>query len=290
MPNTNFQTFHQMKGFINDQVKQATSRLPVQNINMDWVTVGQNTRLLNFSTGFKCPATIESITPPLTVDKCIVHIPFSDSPHSKKLRICISGVNLWDGSWEKGYWDTQTGNAVSNNSFMRSKYFIQITPNTEYRLVCTDESVTRPNDVLFYDDSGSYIGYIDIYSNSVFTTPDNCYFIKFYMNLQYGNSYKQDISINFPSTQETVLTPWRAIVNVDFSSIPEDIYEAYVDIISGEIKVINGELVNVYYITPTNITLSRSGLINFYFFTYPDVYYQDYTMDIIINEGSVPYP
>ena len=42
MPNTNFQTIHQMGAAINDFVKQATGRDNVQNIDMDYVTVAQN--------------------------------------------------------------------------------------------------------------------------------------------------------------------------------------------------------------------------------------------------------
>ena len=44
MPNTNFQTFHQMGNAINDVVRQATGRDNVQNIDMDFVTVAQRTR------------------------------------------------------------------------------------------------------------------------------------------------------------------------------------------------------------------------------------------------------
>ena len=42
MPNTNFQTFHQMGQAINEVVRQATGRDAVQNIDMDHVTVAQN--------------------------------------------------------------------------------------------------------------------------------------------------------------------------------------------------------------------------------------------------------
>ena len=42
MPNTNFQTIHQMGNAISRVVKQATGRDPVENIDMDYVTVAQN--------------------------------------------------------------------------------------------------------------------------------------------------------------------------------------------------------------------------------------------------------
>lgn len=45
MPNTNFQTFHQMGNAISNVVKQASGRDPVQNIDMDFVTVAQNKTL-----------------------------------------------------------------------------------------------------------------------------------------------------------------------------------------------------------------------------------------------------
>ena len=46
MPNTNFQTFHQMGTAINGVVRQATGRDNVQNIDMDFVTVAQRKRLV----------------------------------------------------------------------------------------------------------------------------------------------------------------------------------------------------------------------------------------------------
>lgn len=46
MSNTNFQTFHQMGSAINSVVRQATGRDNVQNINMDYVTVAQQRRLV----------------------------------------------------------------------------------------------------------------------------------------------------------------------------------------------------------------------------------------------------
>lgn len=42
MSNTNFQTFHQMGNAVNDVIRQATGRRPVENIDMDYVTVAQN--------------------------------------------------------------------------------------------------------------------------------------------------------------------------------------------------------------------------------------------------------
>lgn len=44
--NTNFQTIHQMGSAINDVVRQATGRDNVQNIDMDYVTVAQQRRLV----------------------------------------------------------------------------------------------------------------------------------------------------------------------------------------------------------------------------------------------------
>lgn len=73
MPNTNFQTFHQMGSAISDFVKQATGRDNVQNIDMDHVTVAQNHvydevdvsgRVVHFSAGAEG----------IPFEKCIVQI------------------------------------------------------------------------------------------------------------------------------------------------------------------------------------------------------------------------
>ncbi|MBQ1571616.1 MAG: hypothetical protein IIZ78_10860 [Clostridiales bacterium] len=49
MPNTNFQTIHQMGQAINEVVRQATGRDAVQNIDMDFVTVAFKKKPLSVS-------------------------------------------------------------------------------------------------------------------------------------------------------------------------------------------------------------------------------------------------
>lgn len=73
MPNTNFQTIHQMDGAINSFIKQATGRDAVQNIDMEHITVAQNHyyedvgisgRVVSFNAG----------AAGIPLEKCLVHI------------------------------------------------------------------------------------------------------------------------------------------------------------------------------------------------------------------------
>ena len=50
MPNVNFKNFQQMGSLVSDIVKQATGREPVDNIDMDYVTVAQSQRAIKRGT------------------------------------------------------------------------------------------------------------------------------------------------------------------------------------------------------------------------------------------------
>ena len=109
------------------------------------------------------------------------------------------GINLWDEETIGGYYQYYTGVYYPNNTELCSKNFIPVLPNTTYYYA-------RPNDLsitgatLFYDANKNYIDGTSPTANKKFTTPNNCYFIKFNFGNAYGATYNNDISINYPST------------------------------------------------------------------------------------------
>lgn len=117
--------------------------------------------------------------------------------HALATAVKQDGFNVWDEEWEKGYWNVNTGQSVYDVNYIRCKNFIEIIPNTTYCLGNNTTSIaSRNNEVLYFDENQNIIGYDNVLGNSTFTTPLNCAYIKFYMNLNYGGTYNNDICIN----------------------------------------------------------------------------------------------
>lgn len=73
MPNTNFQTFHQMGQAINEVVRQATGRDAVQNIDMDHVTVAQNSYYEEMTASGSMVSFTDRVGG-MPLEKCVVQI------------------------------------------------------------------------------------------------------------------------------------------------------------------------------------------------------------------------
>lgn len=73
MPNTNFQTIHQMGQAINEVVRQATGRDAVQNIDMDHVTVAQNKYYEEITVSGSVVSFTDNVGG-MPLEKCVVQI------------------------------------------------------------------------------------------------------------------------------------------------------------------------------------------------------------------------
>lgn len=113
-------------------------------------------------------------------------------------KVSVNGINQWDEEWEVGGYNTSTGSKTSNTDRIRSKNLINVIPSTVYFIHFS------PNEggiyVFFCKDDGSFISALYKDYDTTFTTPANCKKIKFCTQGAYGNSYKNDISINYPSS------------------------------------------------------------------------------------------
>ena len=111
------------------------------------------------------------------------------------------GANLWDGEWEQGRINYQTGQNEANSSEWRTKNYIPIKPNTSY--YCYAATANKSINARFYDIDKNYIGYTaatgSVVTGAAFTTPANAYFMRYApvtATLAAGS-----VSINYPSTQ-----------------------------------------------------------------------------------------
>ena len=106
------------------------------------------------------------------------------------------GFNQWDEEWEVGSINNETGaNASSGTNRIRSKNYIPCLPNTEYCLWNGSGIISY---LYFYDADKNFIaiGNTLNVNPKVETTPQNCHYVRFRTNDNYGTTYSHDICIN----------------------------------------------------------------------------------------------
>lgn len=152
-----------------------------------------------------------------------------------------TGVNVWDEEWEKGV-ISSNGQPTGDNNNIRSKNFIPVTPQTQYYIKVPTANASTPFTVIIYgyDAETNFVKRIKYSSgNAVFTTSDNgIRYIKFCTvatdGVSYGGTYKNDISINYPSTD----TDYHAYNgNTYTTTLGRTVYGGTLDVVSGELVV-----------------------------------------------------
>lgn len=130
-----------------------------------------------------------------------------------------TGKNLFDEELELGAYNTTTGAKSSSTSQMRTKNLIPVHPSTEYRLYIDSASASTAWTFFCKKDGTSLITDFTTPYNRVgnafgmssgdyrsFTTPSDCYYIKFYLTAGYGTTYNNNIWIVLPD--ETGYSPY----------------------------------------------------------------------------------
>lgn len=113
----------------------------------------------------------------------------------------------WDEVWELGGIGSSTGSTTPDTDKIRSKNFCSCAPSTTYYFVIPSKNVS----IYFYDANYEFISYEGWWNSSrTFTTPSNCQYFKIGGSSAYGTTYKNDISINYPST-DTSYHPYSNI-------------------------------------------------------------------------------
>ena len=110
------------------------------------------------------------------------------------------GVNVWDEVWEVGGFYTATGLPWAATDRIRNKNFIPIVPNAMYYIKIPNGANSN---VFFYDANKEFISVRAGTNNVDFTAPSNAFYMNFNTGAVYGTTYKNDISINYPSTDTT---------------------------------------------------------------------------------------
>lgn len=142
-----------------------------------------------------------------------------------ELNLVHTGANLWDEEWENGTINSTTGEDEPNSNYIRSKNYIRIEENTGYFYVTS--TALR---LVYYDKNKSFVGIANA-NNAVVTSPANAYYVRFYPNSSsYGSVYKNDISINYPSTDTSYHAYTGTTTTTDLGTT---VYGGTLDVVSG---------------------------------------------------------
>lgn len=130
-------------------------------------------------------------------------------------KVSVEGINLWDEEVE----------VISD--VITSKNYIPVKPNTQYYF-----TPHQGRDYICFD---RYYNVIKDWtwltpSDTILTTPSNCYYIKFRMTSGYGTTYNNDISINYPSTDTSYHAYNGQTYTIDLDGTR---YGGKVDLVSG---------------------------------------------------------
>ena len=129
-----------------------------------------------------------------------------------------TGVNVWDEQY-----------FVSSNRIQSN--YIPVLPNTTYNRV-------SPNNIipLYYDADKNQLS-TGIWGTGVFTTPADCYYLRFQVDPVYGVTYNHDISINYPSTDTDYHAYQGQTISVDWTSTAGTVYGGTLDVVTGLLTV-----------------------------------------------------
>ena len=105
-----------------------------------------------------------------------------------KTPIIFKGVNIWNEKMELG--SLTNGAEVSSSTELRNVGYIKVIPNTKYYAFGGGTIFLS-----FYDSNKTFIEEGAV-NNDDFTTPNNCYYMRFRLNDSYGTTYNHDICIN----------------------------------------------------------------------------------------------
>lgn len=164
-----------------------------------------------------------------------------------------TGINVWDEEWENGRFNTTTGenvNNVSANLQIRTKNLIPIVGGKSYYFYYPNTGAGKGLWTMFYDSgkniitgfvpSGSYVdksGNCCLFNKRVVEVPQNAAYCKFYCTGDYGDTYNNDISINYPSTDTGYHAYNGSTYAFDWSSPAGTVYGCTVDLVTGVLTV-----------------------------------------------------
>ena len=188
-------------------------------------------------------------------------------------------AQIWDEEWEVGGYNN-SGEKTTNANIIRCKNPITVPNGAKVYIKCGTAGVTFR--LVTYDEDGNCLSSQTVQNpNKAYTFDSNVASIAFNFGTNYGNIYKNDISINYPAT-DTAYHPYSNICPiVPVSSV--DVTRTGKNLIAGTIKsagisaygiISNSSSNNVVYAPckagqKYTITISGSVIVYAYFKSAP---------------------
>lgn len=144
----------------------------------------------------------------------------------------VLSVNQWDEEWESGTISTSSGQNIEAINQIRSKNYIPVKPNTTYYAVNAQWAFgyDENKNVIEFHVTSTTSNLCSYVANQTFTTPSNCYYMRFYMLSTYGTTYNHNVAINYPATVTT------------YNPYTDTIYGGTLDLVTGD-----GTIENIIY-------------------------------------------
>ena len=165
------------------------------------------------------------------------YAPYSNiCPISGRAEVVVvdEGINIWDEQWEIGGIDATTGQNNNANNCIRGAGYIGVTPTQSIYLKFPTGSDKRMV-VHWYDRNKNYIAPRSIYDNTkAVTVPSNAYYMRFYMTDEYGTTYGNNISVNYPSTFTDYVPYAHSSATIQLG---QTVYGGTVDLVTGAVRI-----------------------------------------------------
>ena len=147
------------------------------------------------------------------------------------------GVNQWDETWEQGSIDNSTGEDKTAGSGIRCVGYIPVASGASYYIYTGDNIPVR---YYWYDSAKAFLS-SDSVRNGTITAPSNAKYLRIRSTGDYGNTYKNNWSVNYPSTVTTYEAPVTPLpITVSWQSEAGTVYGGTVDVVTGVLTVDRG--------------------------------------------------
>ena len=160
-----------------------------------------------------------------------------------------AGSNKWDEEWENGAYNSSGAKYIDTNK-IRTKNKISVENYPTIFFCCTYVQTTH---ICFYDVLENFVSDLVHVGNNILTIPTGVAYMTFNMYNAYGDTYNNNIAINYPATV-TTYSPYSNICPISgLSSIDVNIAASGIDIpetfsadlgetiYGGSVELIHGE-------------------------------------------------
>ena len=142
-----------------------------------------------------------------------------------------TGINIWDEEWERGTIGLTTGAKVDDNTKIRSKNYVPISPNTAYYY-------KFPGNwrMVYFDSDKNVVEQGNTYSpNIILTSPATAHYLLFALDAT--TEYDNNIAINYPATDHDYHAYNGNTYTSDWTSPAGTVYGGTLDVVTGVLTV-----------------------------------------------------